>query len=267
MNIQRLSIAVIAILLILSGGLAAQEGEVTPRRNTLYDMPPRWLVDMPTAGTLHRGYYDMGLRIYPGGGGLGSVNIGMSSRFMLGISYGAGDVISSAEPNWNPRIGFSIKFRVVDEMEFFPAIAVGFTNQGFGAYSDAVERYTYKSRGFYAVASRSFYFYKWTAGWHGGVNYSLEDNVDNDDEVNFFVGLDATFNYNVGLMLEYDVALNDDRSAFESSGKGRGYLNSSVKWLFAENLEIEIVAKDLLVNRRESKTFSREIRLTYIDHF
>jgi len=40
-----------------------------------------------------------------------------------------------------------------------------------------------------------------------------------------------------------------------------------VKWLFAENLELEVVLKDLLVNRRESSTFTREVRMTYIDRF
>ncbi len=51
------------------------------------------------------------------------------------------------------------------------------------------------------------------------------------------------------------------------SGKGRGYLNTSIKWLFAQNLQIELILKDLLVNRREASTFTREVRMTYIDHF
>jgi hypothetical protein len=42
----------------------------------------------------------------------------------------------------------------------------------------------------------------------------------------------------------------------------------SVKWLFTEHLEMEALFRDLLVNRRgEDITFSRGIRLTYIDKF
>jgi hypothetical protein len=256
----------LTLILALATSVAAQE-DFEDRRNTLYDMPPRWLVDMPTAGTLHRGYYNIGLRIYPEGGGLGYTDIGLSGRFMLGISYGAEHVVSNQEPNWNPRIGFSLRFRVIDEMEYFPAISIGYTDQGLGPWIPETERYAFKSRGFYAVASRSFYFYKWTSGWHVGINYSLEDDVDHDDDVDFFLGADATFNYNLGLLIEYDPALNDDKSAFESSGKGRGYLNASIKWLFTESLELEVVAKDLLVNRRESDTFTREVRMTYISSF
>ena len=255
----------VVIALGICGSAGAQEMDVQ-RRNSLYDLPPRWLVDMPTAGTMHRGYYQIGLRIYPEGGGLGYTDIGLSSRFMLGISYGAEDVISNRDPNWNPRIGFSLKFRVIDELEYFPAIAVGYTDQGFGAWNSEYDRYTFKSRGFYAVASRSFYFYKWTSGWHAGINYSLENDVDHEDDIDGWAGIDATFNYNLGLVLEYDLALNDNKTA-PYSGKGRGYLNASIKWLFNENLEIEVIAKDLLVNRRESETFTREIRLTYIDSF
>ena len=241
--------------------------------HTLYEVPPRMLVDMPTAGTLPRATFNIGVRMYNGGGGLGYVDIGLSNRFMLGISYGAIGILSTAEPVWNDNVGISVKFRIVDEMEFFPAISVGFTRQGYGAFSEAFDRYAYKSRGFYAVVSRSFYFYRWTAGWHVGTNMTREDNVDNDDDINLFAGIDATFNYNVAFLMEYDFALNDNGSTLPTGednafgGKGRGYLNLSVKWLFTENLEIEFILKDLLINRRESDTFGRELRMTYIESF
>ncbi len=236
-------------------------------QGTLFDIPPRNLVDIPTAGTLPRGHYDIGLRVYYNGGGLGYIDIGLSNRFMMGISYGAEGTFSNYEPTWNHRIGFSLKFRLVDELEYFPAITVGYSDQGYGPWVKEARRYTFKSRGFYAVVSRSFYFYKWTSGWHGGVNYCMEDDYYEDNEINFFLGFDATFNYNMAFLIEYDFALNDDKSSSPMSGKGRGYLNFSVKWLFTDNLELELMAKDILVNRFEADTFAREIRLTYIDSF
>ena len=136
-----------------------------------------------------------------------------------------------------------------------------------------MDRFTFKSRGFYAVVSRSFYFYQWTMGGHGGLNYSLENDVDQEKDLNFFVGTDVTFRYNLALLLEWDAGLNDDRSTLPNGtnndfgGKGRGYLNASVKWLFTEKLEIELLLKDLFINRRESDTFTRELRITYVDHF
>ena len=265
-----LLISLLAIM--LSADPARAQEDIS--RNTLYDIPPRWLVDLPTAGTLPRGHFSLGIRLYSEGGGMGYTNIGLSNRFMVGISYGGTNVISNQEPDWNPNIEFSLRFRVVDELPYLPAMSVGYSSQGYGSFNKAQERYAYKSRGFYAVASRSFYFYRWTAGWHGGVNYARSDIEKEprgqdikDEDINLFLGFDATFNYNLALLLEYDVALNDDRSANSFAGDGRGYLNMSIKWLFTRNLEIELLAKDLLTNRPESDTFSREVRLTYIDSF
>lgn len=260
-----LTICVLAgILITTPAGASAQTVEGTA---SLLDIPPRWIVDVPTAGTLPRGYWSITTRLYPDGGALGSVDIGLSNRAQLGISYGGEGVISNDNPDWNPSIEFNLKFRMVDELEYFPAVTVGFSSQGTGAYIEDLERYTYKSRGFYTVVSRSFYFYQWTAGGHFGVNYSLEDDGDGDDDVNFFVGFDATFRYNLAYTAEWDAALNDDKGAFSEAGKGRGYLNMAIKWLFTESLELELIAKDILQNRRESETFTREVRITYIDHF
>ncbi|HOD67762.1 MAG TPA: hypothetical protein PLR32_06885 [candidate division Zixibacteria bacterium] len=269
---------------ILSVGLcalarpaAAQPQEPVQRvphgSTSLYELPPRWLVDIPTAGTLPRGYWDVVIRLSPYGAATGYIDIGLSNRFQLGLSYGGIDIISASSPDWNPDMGINIKFRVVDELEYFPAVALGFASQGSGPYNDDLKRYTFKSRGFYGIVSRSFYFYQWTAGGHFGVNYTLENDVDDESDVNFFAGFDATFKYNLAFFAEWDAALNDDASAlpggepYTFAGRGRGYLSMAVKWLFTDNLQLEFIAKDLTLNRRESDTFSREVRITYIDRF
>lgn len=278
MDVQRLIVLAIVLctLFMLSLPVSAQQ-ELTGGQTSLYQHPPRWLVDMPTAGTLPRAAYSIGVRVYPSGGAIAGCDIGLANRLMLGISYGAEDVLSDVEPNWNPRIEFSLKFRVIDELEYFPAVTAGFSSQGYGAWDDDLDRYTYKSRGFYGVVSRSFYFYEWTAGWHVGLNYSLENDVDEEKDLNFFVGMDATFKYNLALLIEWDAALNDNKSrlptgeSYPFAGKGRGYLNLSVKWLFTEHLELEALLKDLMINRRasgeDSNTFTRGLRITYLNSF
>jgi hypothetical protein len=279
---MRLPVILLACAILVGQTADAQSKKEEPRHQnrprgtttSFYDIPPRMLIDAPTAGTLPRGYFDIGLRLYSNGGALTYTDIGLSSRLTLGISYGADSALSAVEPRWNPDIEFSVKFRLVDELEYFPAITVGYSSQGDGHYSRDYKRYAYKSKGFYGVASRSFYFYKWTSGWHGGINYSQEDKLDNNGGVDFFLGFDATFDYNLAYMMEYDFGLNDNKGSkpdstfsYNYSGKGRGYLNMSIKWLFTDNLEMELILKDLMVNRRESKTFTRELRFQYIDHF
>jgi len=261
---------------ILLTGLLLAAAENGPAQTTdyfgdepaksLYEIPPRMLIDVPTAGTLPRGCFDIVMRVYNNGGILGKTSIGLSNRFMLGMSYGAEGIISDRTANANPEIEFNVKLRLIDEDYYMPGFAIGFNSQGQGAWLDGRDRYTYKSKGFYGVISRSFMMHNTSAGAHAGVNYSLE-NDDNDEEPSVFFGLDTRFNYNVGFFIEYDLALNDDKSSSDYS-KGRGYLNMSVKWMYSENLELEFVMKDLLQNRREdSSTFGRELRFTYIEFF
>ena len=265
----RLMLLSAMLLLTIIPSVSAQNDNMGGAQTSLYDVPPRWLIDMPTAGTFPRAYFDIGFRFYPGGGALANADIGFFDRMNMGISYGGLKIISNGDADWNPNIEFSLRFRIVDEMEVFPAIAVGFTSQGFGPYHSELKRYACKSRGFYAVASRSFFFYNWTSGWHGGINYSMEYDGDDDKSLNFFGGIDLTFKYNLALMMEFDAALNDNKTGLTDNfgGKGRGYLNMGIKWLFTENLEIELLLKDLLVNRHESSTFTRAVRLVYIDRF
>lgn len=266
-KINLIFVTILSVLLCgsLSQNLSAQTEE-GGTRHTLYEIPPRWIVDIPTAGTLPRGYYDISVRMFANGGTNAYTNIGLSERFMLGISFGGEKILSGSSIDWNPKIGFSLRFRIVDELEYFPAISIGYSDQGHGTYYGEPGRYQYKSLGFYGVASRSFYFYRWTAGWHGGINYSLEDD-DGDQDMNLFFGTDATFNYNLALLAEYDLALNDNKGSAPSAGKGRGYLDLSMKWLFTESLELELIAKDIFVNRRESSEISREMRITFVDRF
>lgn len=275
MNKTIRSLLICLFMLNVATTMVSAQQDYYDAQTSLYDVPPRWLIDMPTAGTLPRAYYSIGFRFYPNGGTLAHTNIGLSNRLTLGVSFGAEDVLSNREPNWNPRIEFNIKFRVVDEIEAFPAVTFGYCSQGFGAWisDSSLNRYTFKSRGFYAVVSRSFYFYNWTSGWHAGVNYSLENEGDDETDGNIFVGFDATFQYNLAFVAEFDAALDDNKSHLPNgkknpfSGKGRGYFNTGIKWLVTRNLELEFLLKDILVNRRNADTFTRSFRLTYLERF
>jgi len=234
---------------------------------SLYEFAPRVLVDAPTAGTLQRGCFDIVMRVYNNGGILTGANIGLSNSLMLGMSYGAEGIISDRAASHNPRIEFQVKLKIISEEYLLPAVTIGFNSQGYGAYLYDRKRYTFKSKGFYGVISRSFYVGSIGVGGHVGINYSLENEKDHDKEPSFYFGIDARFAHDIGFVAEYDMALNDDRANAEYA-KGRGYLNMGLKWLYKENLELEVILHDLLVNRREgATTFGRELRFTYIEFF
>lgn len=197
------------------------------------------------------------------------VEVGIIDWLSLGGAYGAQQVIGDGDPVWNPRPGLAAKIRVFEESFAWPAIAVGIDTQGSGFYDEDRERYQFKSRGPWIVASKN---YAWLGDvtFHGGVSRSLEDRDDGNPTV--FGGVDKTLGPYVGLGFEYDAALNDD-SDNGVYGRGRGYLNAALRIALAPEVEVRIVLRDLLRNTEtasaefsdliEDEGVGREFQLSY----
>ena len=232
----------------------------------------RWILDTPTAGMLPRGSFDLDMQTFSkadsqsimGGGLQARLGIGLMDRFMVGISYGASSVFTDAMPSYNPRLEFELKFRLLEENEGLPAIAVGYSSQGYGPYDSDHKRYMIKSRGFYGAFSKNFKIYNNPAGLHGGVNYSLENKDDNDPDV--FAGFNADLGGDMMFLAEYDSGLNDNKR-YGVYGLGRGYLNMGLAWYLTDNLSLEFDLRNLLRNRQYASAIDREARLVYVEFF
>lgn len=221
------------------------------------------LVDCPTSGTLARGSFMTSLYSYNDGGLLGIVQVGISDHLMFGISYGGTNIIGTGPVDWNPQVSVNARYRVLDETTTSPAIGIGFEGQGRGTYIDSLKRYQEKSKGVYAVVSKSFQFLGYLA-LHGGVNYSFERD-DNDKDLDAFVGIEKGINDELVIYGEYDLAINDNSG--KSIGDGKGYLNAGFKWSFQGKLNIDFVWKNILKNNSMLPYSSREIRLSYVEYF
>ncbi len=221
-----------------------------------------FLINQPTAGSLEKGEYGFDLRLFPDGGMLAALSAGLFERFMLGVSYGGLNFIGRGDPVWNELPGVLVKYRLIEETDF-PALALGFDSQGLGAWSDSLDRYDTKALGLFAVLSKNF-----SLGWlgglgiHGGVNYNTFEDKE-DRSLNGFAGMDKSINDQFFLLMEYNLAL-DDNSSF-SFGRNRGYLNAGVRWIFARQLGIEVNFKDILENRKDAASIGRELRITYVE--
>ncbi len=221
------------------------------------------LIDLPTAGMLERGSFDVKLRLFGNGGLLGGVAVGITPNFMIGLSYGGERIIGQGDVNWNPQPGIQAKLRIINETFATPAVVIGFDSQGYGPYNDDFNRYAIKSRGFYAVASKNYGFL-FNLGIHGGLNYSLE-NDDDDKDINIFLGADLSFNREFRFMLEYDLARNDNRDI--GFGSGDGYLNAGAQWIFADRFVLQFNWKNILENGPDGIGTNREIKITYFEFF
>ena len=83
-------IFIASLFLLIPYSVFGQDDET----ESYFGIQPRILIDAPTAWTLPRGCFDLSLRVFPNGGIIGATNIGLSNRFMLGISYGAEAIIA-----------------------------------------------------------------------------------------------------------------------------------------------------------------------------
>ncbi|MBN2543859.1 hypothetical protein JXI42_13450 [bacterium] len=227
---------------------------------------PRKIVSRPTAGMLGHGAYCFGLELFPNDGVQCEAIIGIIGRLQIGFSYGGENILGEGDINWNPRLEFTGKLRVINESVSIPAFAVGFNSQGEGGYVEQEKRYIIKSVGLYLCASKNFKTIGGNVGFHGGINYSFETS-DGNKNPSLYLGFDKEIGKQFSINMEYDIATNDNKKGDEMFGRGRGYLNFSFCWAVSQAFELEIILKDLLLNNELSTTFMRGLRLNIYNSF
>ncbi|MFQ6615396.1 MAG: hypothetical protein ACE5HZ_01325 [Fidelibacterota bacterium] len=231
--------------------------------------PPTNLITIPTAGGLVRGSFAMDLRVQKGGGLTAGLSVGITDRFMFGLSYGASYLIGDREPVPYSRPEVILKYRMIDESVSMPGFALGVDTQGFGVYdADSLKRYGTKAYGLYLVLSKNWRFPLGNTGVHLGVNYNFTEQEDGDTDVSGFAGFDVEINPELSFLLEYNAALNENQyEASKISLSRGGYLNAAVRWTFAERLHLEFHFNNLLFDEKKVDYFNRELKVTYIEYF
>ncbi|MDA0334791.1 MAG: hypothetical protein O2782_06485 [bacterium] len=226
------------------------------------------LVDSPTAGLVDKGRFAVDMRLFPQGGLSGQLQAGIMRRLTIGLSFGGEGIIGNDPIDWYPRVEAAARYRILEESEALPALAVGYETQGFGPRVG--ERYQVKSKGFFLAASKNYVSGLGQFGVHAGINWSNE--TTDDDGPNGWVGIDKTINEELSVVTEYDFGLNDN--ADDSLGSGRGFLNAGAYWSPAKGLSLGILLKNVLKNGDESGAsggpdpdMSRELAVRYTEMF
>lgn len=243
-------IFLLTLLIAMPATLAAQGVNV----------PARTIIDLPNASVLPNASFDVTMRIFPEGGLLSGVNVGLNERFMIGVSYGGINVIGKGEIDWHPFAGALARYRIITESFSLPGITIGFESQGHGAYVDSVKRFERKSPGFFVVSSKNYRIFEGFS-IHLGTNYSLETR-DEDRGLNVFTGGELNIRPELAFMIEYDFALNDNSG--RALGEGKGFLNIGARYTIKDAVYFEIFLFDVLENFQEMQ---RAIRLTYLEFF
>lgn len=208
----------------------------------------RNLIDMPTAGIMDRGVVGVNTELLPFGTVITKVEAGIFDNISIGLSYGGSNIIGSGDPDWYPfPPGVNFRFRVMDETILTPSITLGFDTQGKGEYFNDQKRFAIKAPGIFAAASKNFALLGYLS-LHGTVNYSPLENKDGDNFVNLMFGAEKTLGSAFSVLLEYNLALNDNST--DIYGEGKGYLNFGVRWSIADGVTVGFDLRDLLENRK-----------------
>ena len=250
--------------------------------------PPLDLISIPTAGTLPRGFFSMETILMEDGGLLPKVQFGITDRFTFGVSFGVQGFIGTGDIEKNksaPEV--QLKYRIYEETEQMPAVAIGLNTQGKGKFYEGenLQRYEQKAFGVYALMSRNWNLMG-NLGFHIGLNKNLFENNDKDEDMNLFFGFDKEINESFSFLLEYNFSRDDDGES--DSGdvilrRGKGYLNSGIRWSATDNLMLEINVNDMLKNNKysdyvynsnndvvefkEFESMNREVKIIYFEEF
>lgn len=279
---------ILILLLTLSAAAAAQFSTresitsiytLESERDLLMARPTE-LIDMPTAFMLEGGQLASNLRFYEEGGLMGRLSVGISSRAMFGVSFGAQRLIGADNVLWNEMPGVHLVVRVLKEDPNLPELVIGVDTQGHGKYwrlddyrdpanpdsipqvdksRQLLDRYSYKARGFYVMASKGYESVR-KVGLHAGVSISTE-RADSDTDPTLFLGMDLELTHDLCALFEYDFAINDDR--IKTSNNGRGYLNIGLRWAFTPGMGIEFDVKNLFSDNKGLPGITRILKLTY----
>jgi hypothetical protein len=225
---------------------------------------PIYMIDSPTAGLLTHGEYHIQGRTGPESSILLDFRVGIKNRVHMGVAFGMQNVFSYEEIEFNDRVGFQIRLRLFEEDDRRPGLALGFNSQGTGAWSEDDERYDRKSRGFYAVISRNWKIPVGHFSLHGGVNYSLENQ--DDDNLNAFAAFDWEAMPGLEFIFDLDGAFNDNVDN-DRYGGGGVYLDGAIRVTYGENLQMMLIFRDLTRNYTPVRRIGREFEIAFVEFF
>jgi len=242
------ALAALLLLLCLVPSQAAGYGESFTR-----------LVDVQTAHALPRAAYSVGVRVVPEGGLQTSFAVGVTPYVLAGVSYGAGNVIGSGEPEWDNEVEFELKIRLAEERSFIPALAIGYDSRGYGLQMDDGS-YEKASQGIYVVAAKTAPFSEFWQ-FHAGVSRTLE--LEKADP-GFFVGVSARLSQEFSIVTEYQLGVTNE---IDGSTETAGYLNAGLRWVFAQMLEVDLYFRNLAGESGSPERSSRALSFVFYSSF
>lgn len=204
-------------------------------------------VDIPTADILDPMTFATTFRFYNEGGIMSRLVLGPFKRLNLGISFDAQRVIGGEDPHMiRPSLFFKVRF--LDGTDIWPALALGYDNQGY-LYQESQRGFLQQEKGLYLVGSHEIFLPNFEL--HAGVNIPKVD----DAEVFGFWGATWKIVPAFAFLAEYDNVRQSPDNRLNLGGRF---------WL-VPFFNVDVAARN--VGRGAGRGAERIIRLNYAGHF
>lgn len=225
----------------------------------------RRIVDMPHCGLIPLKTFAFDLTFIEQGTLYAGIDYSLFEFLSIGLSMSGTNLVGTGEIAFQKYPGLNIKGRLFKESLTMPAVAVGFSNQGFSNYFNGIDRFEVLSPGFFVVASKSF---NWDLGYlaaHLGVNYSVE----NDSEYqspNVYIGAEQSFASMASVHVEYNMQLDEPSKEEVALYKKGGLLNVAFRVAISDGVTFELQFRDLFNTLKDRTTIERQLNFEIVKY-
>jgi len=209
-------------------------------------------IDEPSPISLAHGEYYVGVRLWGQGGALARLGIGLFDRLTLGASYGGDKLLGADAPELYTRPEFFARGVILVEQGFFPDLCVGFESQGYGVQDPNTGDYALLPLGAFLAIGKTLEPTRTYMEIGGNYWRSLSG----------FAAVNQLLPGGFEIVLEYDLALNDDRA----ETRGVGFLNAGIAWTFNGQFRFGVGVRDILGNQEPTR-LNRVIDFSFREHF
>lgn len=193
------------------------------------------LIDVPTARTVLRGYYDIDFLAYGKGGILTKIGIGLTDRIMLGILEDVAGAIGNDQPDWNIP-GVSIKLNILYPEPDSIGVAVGYDMLLNGEYGKVYNNQMTDDLvyGFYAAATKPIALFSGDQFWHFGARFPILPRAAREGSKNISLYTGVSIFLNMDLMLAGEI-----ENIYVNSGRSKEVIyNLGMRYYFSEFLNV-----------------------------
>lgn len=230
---RKLSVVVFFLLVFIVGAAQSKENAID-------------LIDVPTAGILDYGSYNVNFRLFSDGGVLSRLNFGIFKVVNLGFGWEIQKLVGAQDPSVAPPALY-LKVRPFSGSMSMPSFAFGYDGQGY-FYNSSSDEFLQKGKGVFVVFTKELFFPNLEMSFGANLNDFKKS------EVYAFTAASFSIEEKFMLIAEYDNIHYAPENRF----------NAGLRFSISDDLSIDLADRDLIAKDRKAE---RILKINYVGMF